>query len=449
MTYRIISIAFSIATFTQQLSAQQIKADSSNLKWTSHFQTTVITQKHLAFKSLYSGLHSLADTVEPSATSITATLFLGRKLWKGADFYFNPEVSGGKGLSFATGVAGALNGETYRVGVVEPQVYVARAYLQQRIPLGHTDYKNTEDEENQVAEKIPVNRITISAGKFAISDFYDDNSYSKDPRIQFFNWSLWANGAWDYPANTRGYTIGLVVEVIKPKWTIRLSSVAVPRIANFHLLEYHIGKAHNETFEFQHSIFIGRRPGNIRFLMSKTFDKAPSYAKGINAISTGNTFILDVIKGETENINYGGKKLTIGLNVEQELSNEIGFFSRLGWNDGKYATWAFTEIDQTINSGISVKGIKWHRPADIWGIAGAVSGISKDHRLFLKDGGYGFIIGDGRLNYGHESIIETYYSAKLTGFFWLTFDYQFVNNPGYNKDRGPVHIFGIRGHIAL
>ncbi|MGZ3955170.1 MAG: carbohydrate porin, partial [Flavisolibacter sp.] len=192
---------------------------------TLHFQTTVIAQRHTAFHSSYSGPNSLADTVEPTATSLTATLFYGRRLWRGAAFYFNPEVSGGRGLSFAKGVAGALNGETYRVGEVAPQVFVARAFLQQYFPLKNTTYEYVADDVNQVAGRVPTSRIAISAGRFAISDYYDNNTYSKDPRSQFFNWAFWANGAWDYPANTRGYTYGLVTELIKPTWALRLSSV--------------------------------------------------------------------------------------------------------------------------------------------------------------------------------------------------------------------------------
>ncbi len=447
MLLKIISTALALAAFIQIASAQETKADSSSSNWTSHFQSTVIAQKHSGFKSLYSGENSLADTVEPIATSLTITLFLGRKLWKGAAFYFNPEVSGGKGLSFATGVAGALNGETYRVGAVEPQVFLARAYLQQYIPLGNTTYENVDDDANQVAGKIPTNRITISAGKFAIADFYDDNTYSKDPRTQFFNWSLWANGAWDYPADTRGYTLGVVAELIKPKWAIRLSSVAVPRIANYHLMEYKLSKAHSETLEFEHKFSINKRPGNIRFIASNTNSQAPSYTDGLEAIANNNTFILNVIQGNEEHKSYGGQKFGLGVNIEQELTDEIGFFSRVGWNDGKDVTWSFTEIDQGANAGISVKGTGWKRSNDVFGFAGALNGISNGHQAFLKAGGYGFIIGDGKLNYGNEGIIETYYNAKLTRFLWLTFDYQFVSNPGYNKDRGPVHVFGIRGHV--
>ncbi|MBO9684258.1 MAG: carbohydrate porin [Flavisolibacter sp.] len=446
MTKKIISITLLLIGNT--VTAQETQPASSESKWSNHFQLTVIAQRHSAFRSLYSGVNSLADTIEPTATSLTTTLFLGRKLWKGAAFYFNPEVSGGSGLSLSTGVAGALNGETYRVAEVKPQVSVARAYLKQHIPLSGTNYSYAADDVNQVAEKLPTSRITISAGKFAIADFYDNNSYSRDPRTQFFNWSIWADGAWDYPANTRGYTYGIVAELIKPTWAVRLSSVAVPRIANFHLMEYN-AEAHSETFELERQYTFRKTHGTIRITASQTFSQAPSYEAGLKAINNGNKFLLDVIQGLEEHKSYGGRKYAVGLNVEQELTNDVGLFIRSGWNDGKYVTWAFTEIDHTCNLGFSVKGTKWRRAEDVFGIAGVINGISGPHRKFLKAGGYGFIIGDGNLNYGKEAIIETYYNARLNNFFWATFDYQFVNHPAYNKDRGPVHVFGIRGHVAF
>ncbi|MGN7824294.1 carbohydrate porin [Chitinophaga sp. 22536] len=432
-----------------QIAAAQHGGDSTARasKWSFHFQATVIGQQHSGFRSMYRGDNSLADSVEPTAQSLTATTFVGRRLWKGAAFYFNPEVSGGKGLSSASGVAGALNGETYRVGAVQPQVFIARAYLQQHFRLGKAE-ENIADDVNQVADKVPSSRITISIGKFAMEDFYDNNAYGKDPRIQFLNWSVWANGAWDYPANTRGYTEGVVVELIKPKYAIRISTVAVPRIANYHLMEYN-GHAHAETFEFQHQLQFGQRSGTIRFLVSGTWNRAPSYKRGLAAIASQDTFLLHVIRGASENTTYGGHKYGLGLNIDQQLSDDLGFFCRVGWNDGKYVTWAFTEIDRTLSGGLSLKGTKWKRRNDVAGIAGVVNGVSPEHRDFLAAGGYGFILGDGRLNYGHEGILETYYNAQLNRFLQLTFDYQYVNHPGYNKDRGPVHVFGLRGHIMF
>lgn len=432
-----------------QFSTAQTQDSTKPSPWSAHFQLTVINQSHSGFKAAYSGTNSLADTVETGATSVTTTLFLGRKLWKNAAAYFNPELSGGRGLSYAVGVAGALNGETYRIGYPDPVISVARAYLQQNIPLGHTGYEDAPDVANQVGGKIPSSRITLSAGKFSMSDFYDKNSYSHDPRTQFINWSLMSSGAWDYPANTKGYTVGLVAELYQPSWALRLSSVAVPKIANHPDMEYVFGKAHSETAEFEQKVTINKRPGVIRLLFSYTASRAPTYKEGLAALATGDTTLLKVISGNAEEMVYGGHKTGIGLNVEQQLTNDIGAFGRVGWNDGKGATWAFTEIDQTIHAGLSIKGTHWKREDDVVGIAGVINGISADHRAFLKAGGYGFIIGDGNLNYGHEEILETYYNAKLFKNIWVTVDYQFVNHPGYNKDRGPVHVFAARGHIEF
>lgn len=435
--------------FILLITADNYAQNDPDAKWSAHFQFTVIAQKHSGFRSSYAGLNSLADSVEPAATSLTSTLYLARRLWKGASLYFNPEISGGKGLSYTKGVAGALNGETYRVGAVEPEVFVARAYLRQYFALPGSEYEYVKDDANQLGEKEPLNRIVISAGKFAISDFFDDNAYSKDPRTQFCNWSIWANGAWDYPANTRGYTEGVVVELIKPNWAIRLSTVAVPRIANYHLMEYKLFKAHSETLEFEHNFSVLKRPGKFLLFVSNSDERSPSYKDGIEAIANNNTFLLNVIAGNAENNTYGGKKTGLGLNVEQPVSENTGMFLRAGWNDGKYASWAFTEIDNTVCIGFSSKGSAWHRSDDVWAIAAVTNGISKDHMEFLKEGGYGFIIGDGKLNYGRESIIETYYSAKAGRFLWLTFDYQFVKDPAYNKDRGPVHVFAARVHVEF
>lgn len=443
-----IKIILILLIFTLKLSAQQ-KDSTANNGWSNHFQLTVIGQSHAGFKSAYSGTYSLADTVELWATSLTATYFLGRQLWKGATVYFNPELTGGRGLSYAVGAAGALNGETYRIGDPNPTVAIARAYLQQHIPLGNAKYEDVADDLNQMAGKIPTSRITLTAGKFSMSDFFDKNTYSHDPRSQFLNWSLMSNGAWDYPANTKGYTFGVVAELIKPTWAIRVSSVAEPSIANHPDLEYVFGKAHSETIEFEKKISINKKPGTVRLLGSYTASRAPSYQDGLDALKTGNRNILDIIAGNAENKSYGGSKTGICVNMEQAITDNLGAFARVGWNDGKYATWAFTEIDQTMHAGLSLKGTQWKRANDVFGLAYVVNGISSQHQAFLKAGGYGFIIGDGNLNYGHESILETYYNAKVSPYLWFTFDYQFVNNPAYNKDRGPVHVFALRGHIQI
>jgi hypothetical protein len=446
---KIITLSLIHIFTTPPVSAQPYNDSLSKIKSTSHFQLTVISQDHLAFRSLYSGKNSLPAQAEWGATSITSTLFLGRKLWKNGSFYFDPEISGGNGLGSSLGVAGALNGETYRVGNATPSVFIARAFFQQQIPLSKDSFENVEDDVNQIKGKVASERITISAGKFAISDFFDGNQYSHDPRTQFLNWSIMSNGAWDYPANTRGYTFGIVAEFVKPMWTIRIASVAVPSIANSPKMEYDCTKAHSETIEIERKIFLNKNPGTIRLLFSEMYSRAPSYQSGITAIEANNTDLLNVFSGDAKGENFGGKKYTIGFSGDQQLNPWLGVFLRAGWNDGKDATWAFTEIDQTVSAGLSIKGILWKCPNDVFGIASVINGISPGHKEFLKAGGYGFIIGDGNLNYGHEGILEAYYNTNLTKFFTLGLDYQFVNNPGYNKDRGPVNAFAIRGHVEF
>jgi hypothetical protein len=417
--------------------------------WSSHFQLTIINQVHSGFHAKYSGMNSLADTVEPSATSITTTLFLGRRLWRNAQLFFNPELSGGAGLSFAVGVAGALNGETYRIGDPAPSVSVARVYLQQVIPLGGSGTIDVADGPNQIEGKLPARRLTITLGKFSMSDFYDVNSFSHDARGQFLNWALMSNGAWDYPANTKGYTEGLHLEWAVPGWSIRVSTVAEPKIANHSAMEYVFAKAASETAEFERDYSIGKQPGVVRLLFTYTDSRAPSYKAGLAAIADDDTTLLKVISGNSESPVFGGHKGGICLNVEQNITDNTGAFMRAGWNDGQYATWAFTEIDRTLTGGFSFKGARWGRNGDVAGVAGVFNGISAEHRAFLKAGGYGFIIGDGNLNYGYEEIFETYYKVGLFTNVWLTADYQFVNHPAYNKDRGPVHVFAIRGHFEF
>jgi high affinity Mn2+ porin len=436
---------------TSKLIAQTVADTSKNKNdnWSVHFQLTVVSQSHAGFHAAYSGLNSLADTVQTNANSLTTTLYIGRKLWKGAAFYFNPEIAGGEGLSGAKGIAGFTNGETFRIGDAAPTLYTARAYLQQQIPLKGASYKNIDDDINQVAGRVPTSYINISAGKFAISDFFDDNKFSHDPRTQFLNWSLMSNGAWDYPANTRGYTYGIVAELIEPTWAARISTVQVPTKANGQTMDGQILKAHSETIEVEKSFFINKEPGTIRLLGFHTISQAPSYRDAINEAAAGDSSSLQVFTGNYEWHKYGGVKYGFGLSANQDLSDNIGFFLRASWNDGKTATWAFTEIDNSISDGLNFAGKLWKRKDDNAGIAFVINGLSKDHRDFLKAGFNGFIIGDGNLNYGNESIAEFYYQTKLYNDIFLTGDYQFVNNPGYNKDRGPVNVFSVRVHVMF
>lgn len=430
--------------------AQSDKDSSINKNWSYHFQITGVSQGHPSFKAVYSGNNSLSNASEAGVLSVTSTAYIGRKLWKGAAMYVDPEVAGGKGISSAKGVAGFTNGETFRIGDPAPALYIARAYVQQHIPLRGTQYETISDDANQVTETIPTSRITISAGKFAISDFYDNNEYSHDPRTQFLNWSLMSNGAWDYPANTRGYTMGIVTELIKSSWALRLSMVQMPRTANGSKMDFNIFKANGLTLEFEQSYHIKKQVGTIRLLAFQTTSQAPTYHNTIKEIQMGDSSSVNVYTGDYEWKKYSGKKYGFGINISQHVNDNIGCFLRSSWNDGRTATWVFTEIDRSISTGINMNGKIWKRKFDNIGIAFVVNGLSKDHRDFLNTGLYGFIIGDGKLsNYGTENIAELYYQAKLFNNLFFMVDYQFVKNPAYNKDRGPVHVFAARMHVEF
>ena len=425
--------------FCFSMYAQETPDTSSNKEWSMHFQETTITQYHPAFNAQYSGANSLNNN-EETATSLTSTLFLGRKLWENSEAYFNVEIAGGQGFSGTTGIAGFPNGEVYRVGDPAPGFNLARLFIKQIIPLS-SQSTPVADGENQVETKKPDSYIAISIGRFSMIDFFDNNKFSNDPRSQFINWSLMDNGAWDYPADTKGYTSGLVGEYIIPEWAFRISTAMVAKSANSMDMEYNFKNDHSETFEAEHDYSITGQPGAACVLAYITHADMGNYVQATR-LPAGDVNIIDTrAQGRTK---YGFE-----LNGEQNLADNIGMFIRFGWNNGKNESWMYTEIDQSTSAGISFSGNLWSRKDDNAGAAFVINQISKDHQAYLEAGGYGFLIGDGNLNYAPESIIEAYYSLKVFEFFHLSPDYQFILNPAYNKDRGPVNVFSIRAHVEI
>ncbi|MDP4148319.1 MAG: carbohydrate porin [Bacteroidota bacterium] len=413
--------------------------------WSYHFQFTGIEQGHYSFHSPYSGGNSLQNRGE-QVYSVTSTVYIGRKLWKGAALYFNPEMAGGKGLSSTRGIAGFPNGETFRIGDPTPAIYIARLFLRQHFFLDKDHFEEVRDDANQVTERVSRTRITITAGKFSLGDFFDDNGVSHDPRMDFMNWALMNNGAYDYAANTRGYTYGLTAEYVRPGWTLRLATALEPTYANGPELDGHYMKTNSENLEWEKKLTMGGRKGVLRLLAYYNVNKAPNYDQAVAAKLSGTDTALDAIYGKR----FGSKKYGFGVNVEQELGRAANAFLRAGWNDGKTASWAFAEIDNSISGGLRIAGPGWHRKADNIGIALLSNGISAPHRNFLSHGGYGFMIGDGKLpDYGRENIAELFYESMLFSNLWATLDYQFVVNPAYNRDRGPVHVLALRIHLEF
>jgi len=406
--------------------------------WDIHFQATVVSQWHPGFSVKYSGPNSISARPE-FRTSLTSTLFAGARLWHGAEFYVHPELVAGNGFSHTTGVAGFPNGEIYRVSESIPTVFLARLFLRQTFDLGG-EHEKIESDQNQLAGTYDNRRITLTLGKFSLTDLFDDNVYSHDPRTQFLNWSIIDNGAWDYAADTRGYTWGIAIEYQQPQWALRLATVMVPLQANKESLDFALSRAHGDNAEFDYRYAVQEHPGKTTLSAYANHAHMGSYRETIDTPAFG----MNITLSRKYRVKYG-----FGLNIEQELSRDVGVFLRLGWNDGRTETWAFTEIDRTASFGISLKGALWKRPEDTAGIAVAINGLSGDHADYLKAGGVGFIIGDGRLTYAPEQIVETYYLWMLLRRVGITADTQFINHPAYNADRGPVYVAGVRLHYEF
>jgi high affinity Mn2+ porin len=405
-------------------------------RWTIHFQATSIGQHHGSFRSLYEGENSLPPHPE-SRVSLTATIFLGFRVNRHIELVVNPEVAGGRGFGMVTGIAGFTNGEIPRVSSATPTLYAARAFVRTVWALGRETVL-VEDGANQIAESVPAERFTTITGKFAVTDYFDSNTYSHDPRKQFMNWALMYNGAWDYSADTRGYTMGSMAELTMKNWSLRVADVLEPTVANGPTFDTRVAKNRGDIVEWERRYTPKGRFGAVRILGFGNHEDAGTYrdAPRVNGIPD---------LGPTRR--NGTLKYGFGVNVEQGITSAIGVFGRYGWNDGKTETWAFTEIDRSVSGGISINGKLWKRKRDQVGVAGARNTISGDHRVFLAEGGMGFIIGDGRLDhYRPENIIEAYYAWQVTKQWTITADIQHVGNPAYNADRGPVSAGTIRLH---
>ena len=432
-------LVFFVILGNTQLRGQDLALGQAMPWWTFHAQSTYIPQGYGRFSARYTGPLSLVP-VHQEEDSKTATLFLGVRAWKGGDLYANPEASGGAGVSSASGMAGFPNGEITRVGTREVKEYWARIFLRQTFNLDG-DVEQVEDDLNQIAGTRNAHRFTITLGKFSVLDVFDINPYAGDPRSEFMNWALMANGAWDYPADTRGYTAGVAVDYRFGVWSVRAGSFLMPEVANGPILDKRIRKARGEVLELENRYSINGREGAVRILSFVNHAAMGRYRQALD--------LQPAFPDVTATRQPGRVKYGFGLNMTQSITGSVGAFMRLGWNDGHTETFAFTEIDRTANVGLSVKGTRWHRPDDNFGIAGLVNGLSRDHRDYLAAGGLGFIIGDGQLNYKTENVIESYYRLNFYKACAVTGDFQRVWHPAYNGDRGPVSIYAVRFHVQI
>jgi high affinity Mn2+ porin len=433
----LVVLPFSVAAQTSDTPAPDPPEN-----WNLYYQATSIGQRHGTFNSPYQGPLSLQNYPEHDA-SLTTTLFFGLRLGAGTQLYFDPEIAGGKGLSNVDGLANAPNGELPRVASATPKPYLARLFISHDFGFG-SEKEHVESDENQLGGDRPMIRYTITAGRFSASDFFDNNSYTHDPRSQFMAWGVMYNGAWDYPADTRGYTWGIVNEFHTKNWSFRYGATAEPRVANGGRFDRRLFQDRGDTFEGERRYSLGDRAGAIRLLEYLNHTRSGSYAEAVHlAEQTGTTPDVTAIRRP------GTLKYGTGLSIDQELFHDIGVFTRLGWNDGKTEDFAFTAIDRLAEAGVSVKGARWKRKDDVVATAFAASGISGVHAVYLAQGGLDFLIGDGKLNYAPEYLWESYYNARLFHGFFASFDVQHYNNPGFNHDRGPVWIESVRLHIEF
>ncbi len=405
----------------------------------AHFQATYVLQRKAGFEAPYTGPNSLVTDPETGFT-LTSTLFVGARLWDGAEVFVNPETIQALNISHMSGLGGLSNGENQKGGGVTPLLYVARAFVRQSIALGGT-VSTIETGQNQLWNQSASRRVVITAGKFSWADVFETSTFAHDPRTQFLNWSLMTHGALDYAADVRGYTWGISVEYDHDEWAFRAARMAQPIESNGVDMDFNLLKHYGDTIEVEHGHTLFGQAGKIRLIgvHNRANMGAFADATSLAAAHGGTPSVADVRRDQS--------KFGFGVSVEQVLLPELGAFARYSYNDGRTETYAFAEIERSLNVGLSASGKAWGRGGDTAALAWSMNGISEDHQRYLAGGGLGFLIGDGRLDrYRPEQIVEGYYSFDAYGGLWVTADAQYIWNPAYNADRGPVGIVSVRFH---
>ena len=407
------------------------------------FQSTYVWQGKPSFNSAYSGTNSLRAQRERSY-SLTATASLGMRPWAGAELYFNPEMALGVPFSGLTGLGGITNGELARTAGPTPVYYPARLFLRQTWGLGGGS-EQIDSDANQLAGSVDKRRLVLTAGNLSVMDLFDGNAYSHDARTDFMNWALVTHGAYDFAADARGYTWGSALEYFHDNWAFRAGRCLVPLEPNQMRLDAKWRSHYGDQFEVERGHELAGQPGKLRLLVYRNRSLMSRYEDALDAAARTPGTVPDLNAVRTSD----QVKKGIGVNVEQALNADLGVFGRAMWADGKTETYAYTEIDRSVAAGLVLKGGAWRRPQDTVGAALAVNSLSLAHRNYLAAGGLGFFIGDGRLNYRPEGILETYYSIGVAKSAWVTFNWQHIRNPAYNADRGPVNVGSLRLHTEF
>jgi high affinity Mn2+ porin len=420
--------------------------------WNWHVQNTDTMQGYPSFHAKYSDANSLPLGGQIRQT-VSVDLYAGVRLWPGSEAHFDGVMWQGFGLHDTLGIDDFPNGEAYKAGTAYPRLDIARLFIRRTIGLGG-EQEFIPADGLTLAGKRDISRLVITAGRIAAIDIFDDNAYAGDPTTQFMNWAFVTNVAWDYPADSLGYTTGLTLELNQQQWAMRYGFFQIPAVANSWTAEdalfikpgYQGIEAGDGNFwqqwgmaaEYERRYSIYSYPGKLRILAFLNHGHMGSYTAALSVPG------IDIKRTYASRSNYG-----FGLNLEQPITENAGLFSRVGWNLGRNEAWMFTDVNYAASLGLSVKGGTWHRPDDTVGLAGVMSGISRANQKYLEAGGTGILDGDGALSYGWEKVVETYYDFPVWKSVHLAADYQFVADPAFNKDRGPVNILGTRLHLEF
>jgi high affinity Mn2+ porin len=407
-------------------------------------QINFIFQTHPDFHADYSGPNSLSPQYE-KATSRVMTLYTGVRLNHSTEILVDIEEAGGQALSTGLGLAGNTDLDIVRNPSLSKAPYLGRAMIHKVFALSKDSGENQRTFLS-LFDELPRRRLEIRFGKFSMPDFFDLNSVGTDTHFQFSNWSVDNNGAWDYAADTRGYTVGIVADYEDRNWGFRFAEALMPKVANGIDLVWRLWQVHAENWEYElrHGV-LPTKSGVVRLLAYTNYANMGIYRDAVAQFKEGLVPAPDI----TNHPWHITRKYGFGVNLEQNLTRNVTAFARWGWDNGRTESFAYTEIDSTFDEGVGVNGAQWHRRQDRAGIAFVSNGIKKDHQIYLADGGNGFLLGDGKLNYGRENIVESYYTAHVWRGIYIAPGVQYIVNPGYNRDRGPVVVPSLRAHVEF
>ncbi len=423
------------------ITPEQAEQETEEL-WALHGQSTFVWQGQPGFRSPYVGAHSLPPDANGRET-FDITIYGGVRLWQGAEFWVNPEIDQGYGLGNSFGVAGYLSGEAYKLGQTDPYARLARAFLRQTIDLGGED-ERLDPDLNQLGGTQTANRVVITVGKFSVVDIFDTNRYAHDPRGDFLNWSVLDLGSFDYAADAWGFTYGAAAEWYQGRWTARVGAFDLTNMPNSAYLAVPLLQQNQYVAELEERHTLWDQPGKLKALYWITFGNLGTYN---DALAVGAATGQIPVTGD---VRHWQSKYGVGFNLEQQITADLGLFARAGWSQGSVEEVDFTDINQSASIGLALAGTRWGRPDDTVGLAAVVNQISHAGKDYLAAGGLGGIIGDGQLTQaGPEQILETYYKYSIVSFANVSADYQFVNNPAYNRERGPVSAFALRLHAQF